>query len=55
VRRARTGLPAGEVTCAFPGRALLETVERLERSAAVDRAVAEYAVANDRQHFVVSP
>ena len=52
VSRARTNLPAGELTSAFPGSALHEMVERLERSAAIDRAVAEYAVSNDSQHFV---
>lgn len=55
VSRARTDLPAGELTCAFPGSALAEIVERLERSAAADRVVAEYAVANDRQHFGALP
>ena len=55
VSRARTDLPAGELTCAFPGSALPEIVECLERSAAVDRAVAAYAVANDRKHFVALP
>ena len=55
VSRARTDLPAGELTCAFPGSALPEIVGRLELSAAVDRAVAAYAVANDRQHFVAQP
>ena len=52
VSRARTDLPASELTCAFHESALPEIVGRLERSAAADRAVAEYAVANDRQHFV---
>ena len=55
VSRARTDLPAGELTCAFPGSALAEIVERLERSAAADRAIAEYAVANDRKHFGARP
>jgi uncharacterized protein (DUF169 family) len=55
VSRARTDLPAGELTCAFHGSALPEIVGRLERSAAADHAVAEYAVANDRQHFVALP
>jgi hypothetical protein len=54
VSRARTDLPAGEITCAFHGSALPEIVERLERSAAADHAVAEYAVASDR-HFVAVP
>jgi uncharacterized protein (DUF169 family) len=55
VSRARTNFPAGELTCAFHGTALPEIVERLERSAAADHAVAAYAVANDRQHFVALP
>jgi uncharacterized protein (DUF169 family) len=55
VSRARTNLPAGELTCAFHGRALPEIVGRLERSAAADHAVAEYAVANDRQYFAALP
>lgn len=52
VSRARTNLPAGELTCAFHGSALAEIVGRLERSAEADHAVAEYAVATDRQHFI---
>jgi uncharacterized protein (DUF169 family) len=55
VSRARTNLPAGELTCAFHGSALPEIVGRLERSAAADYAVAEYAVANDRQYFAALP
>jgi uncharacterized protein (DUF169 family) len=55
VSRARTNLPAGELTCAFHGSALPEIVERLERSAAADHAVAEYAVVHDRQNFVALP
>ena len=55
VSRARTNLPAGELTWAFSGNALPEIVKRLEQTAAVDRAVAAYAVANDRQHFVALP
>jgi uncharacterized protein (DUF169 family) len=55
VSRVRTGLPAGELTCAFQGSALPEIVGLLERSAAADHAVAEYAVANDRKHFVALP
>jgi hypothetical protein len=52
VSRARTDLSGGELTCAFHASALPEIVRRLERSAAVDNAVAEYVVANDRQHFM---
>ena len=55
VSRARTDLPTGELTCAFHGSALPEIVGRLERSAAADRVVAEYAVANDQKHFVALP
>jgi len=52
VSRARTDLAAGELTCAFHGSALHDIVGCLERSAATDHAVAEYAVASDRQHFM---
>lgn len=52
VSRARTELAAGELTCAFHGSALHDIVGRLERSAATDHAVAEYAVASDRQRFM---
>jgi hypothetical protein len=52
VSRARTGLAAGELTCAFHGSALNHIVGRLERSAAIDHAVAEYAFASDRQHLM---
>jgi len=52
VSRARTTLAAGELTCAFHGSALHDIVGRLEPSAATDHAVAEYAVASDRQHFM---
>jgi uncharacterized protein (DUF169 family) len=55
VSRARTNLPAGELTCAFPGSTLPEIVQRLERSAATDHVVAEYAIAHDRLHFVPLP
>ena len=55
VSRTRTNFPAGELTCTFHGTALPEIAERLERSAAADHAVAAYAVANDRQHFVALP
>ncbi len=48
-------LPAGELTCAFHASALPEIVGRLGRSTAADHAVAEYAVANDRQHFGTLP
>lgn len=52
VSRARTNLPPDELTCAFHGSTLHDIVGRFERSAATDHAVAEYAVASDRQQFM---
>jgi uncharacterized protein (DUF169 family) len=52
VSRIRTGLPAGELTCALPARELPAIVERLERAVAADRAVSEFA-AEDRSRFEV--
>jgi len=54
VSRARTELPAGELTCAFRASDLPEIVGRLERSASIDHAVAEYAVTNDQQLFATT-
>lgn len=51
VSRARTDLPAGELTCAFRATDLPEIIGRLERSVSIDHAVAEYAVANDQHLF----
>ena len=46
VSRVRTGLPANELTCAFPARALADIVGRLSRSLAADAAVSAYADAD---------
>ncbi|MFE2972133.1 DUF169 domain-containing protein [Streptomyces sp. NPDC059340] len=50
VSRARTGLPAQELTCALPAASLPAVIDRLQQTVAADRAVADYAVA-DRQRF----
>jgi uncharacterized protein (DUF169 family) len=50
VSRARTDLPAGELTCALPARRLATTVERLERAAGAEQTVAGFAHA-DRKRF----
>jgi len=47
----RTGLPADELTCAFPAAALGDIVGRLSRSLAADAAVSAYADADIRQNF----
>lgn len=41
--RARTGMPATEMTCAIPAPRLAEVVEAVERTAAADATVARYA------------
>lgn len=51
VSRVRTGLPADELTCAFPARELAEVVARLQRSVAADASVSAYADADIREHF----
>ncbi len=48
--RARTAMPAAEMTCAIPGARLPEVVEALERTAAADTTVARYA-AQDASRF----
>jgi uncharacterized protein (DUF169 family) len=48
--RARTGMRPDEMTCAIPGTRLAEVVEAVERTAAVDTAVARYA-ADDARRF----
>jgi len=50
VSRARTDLPAGELTCALPAVELPAIVERLARAVEADRAVTEFAAA-DRKRF----
>jgi uncharacterized protein (DUF169 family) len=49
--RARTGMRADEMTFAFPGSRLAEVVDAVERTSAVDSAVAKYA-AEDARRFV---
>jgi uncharacterized protein (DUF169 family) len=51
VSRVRTGLPAGELTCALPVRRLADIVARLARSVAADDAVGAYADADIRENF----
>jgi uncharacterized protein (DUF169 family) len=50
VSRARTGLPASEMTCALPAGELVAIVERLERGAQADEMVTGFAHA-DRERF----
>ncbi len=47
--RARTGMGAHEMTCAFPGPRLHEIVEAIEHAAEVDATVARYAAADTRR------
>ena len=54
VSRVRTGLPADELTCAFPARELASVVARLERSMAADAAVSAYADADIRENFAAA-
>ena len=51
VSRVRTGLPADELTCAFPARELADLVARLTRSIAADAAVSAYAETDIRHNF----
>jgi uncharacterized protein (DUF169 family) len=51
VSRMRTGLPAGELTCAVPAHALADVVARLTRSVAADAAVSAFADADIRKNF----
>jgi uncharacterized protein (DUF169 family) len=48
--RARTGMPASEMTCASPGARLPEVVEAIQRTATADTTVARYA-AQDANRF----
>ncbi len=48
--RARTGLPAEQMTCAIPARRLPEVVAKLEATASLDKAMANYA-ARDAVRF----
>lgn len=51
VSRARTDLPADELTCAIPATALGSIVDRLQRSTAADRTVSEFAAADMAANF----
>jgi uncharacterized protein (DUF169 family) len=48
--RARTGMPATEMTCAIPGARFEEVVGAITRTASADTTVARYA-AQDAQRF----
>lgn len=50
VSRARTGLPAQEMTCALPAASLPAVIDRLRQAVAADQAVAGLA-ATDRRRF----
>jgi uncharacterized protein (DUF169 family) len=50
VSRARTDLPAGELTCALPAAEVPAIVERLALAVEADRVVTEFAAA-DRARF----
>lgn len=47
--RARTGMPASEMTCCIPGAKLGEVVEALKRTADIDTTVARYAAVDSRR------
>src|SRR5438309_1192778 len=48
--RARTGMPATEMTCAIPSSQVDDVIERVQETAAADATVATYA-ATDAQRF----
>ena len=48
--RTRTGMASTEATCALPAATLADTVDRIEKTAAVDAQVAHYA-ADDAGRF----
>jgi uncharacterized protein (DUF169 family) len=48
--RTRTGMPSTESTCALPGPALADIVQRIEETAKIDAGVSAYA-ATDAQRF----
>jgi uncharacterized protein (DUF169 family) len=50
VSRARTGLPAGEMTCALPVRTLPAVIDRLRETVTADQAATGYA-RTDLQRF----
>lgn len=47
--RARTGMPASEMTCCIPGGQLAEVLDALRRTADIDTTVARYAAADSRR------
>ena len=47
--RARTGMPASEMSCAIPGPKLEEVVGALRQTAGVDTTVAQYASVDGRR------
>jgi len=47
--RARTGMPASEMTCAIPGPKLSEVVGALRTTAGIDTTVAQYAAVDSRR------
>ena len=51
ISRVRTGLPAGEMTCALPGGSLPAVIDRLQQAVTADQAAAGYAT-TDRQRFI---
>jgi uncharacterized protein (DUF169 family) len=51
--RERTGMPAGELTCAIPASDIEAIIERLHAVVAADEAVQSYAIA-DRSRFEAS-
>jgi uncharacterized protein (DUF169 family) len=54
VSRTRTGLPAGELTCAIPARDLESILDRLESTAAADQAVSAFAAADMTRNFATA-
>ena len=48
--RTRTGMPSTDATCALPGPALADIVDKVEKTAAVDAGVSSYA-AQDAARF----
>jgi uncharacterized protein (DUF169 family) len=52
VSRTRTGLPPDLLTCAIPAAKLESVIEQLERAAAADRTVSEFAAADMTRDFV---
>jgi uncharacterized protein (DUF169 family) len=49
--RTRTNMPRTEMTCAIPANRLLDVIERVEATAAIDSMVAAYA-AEDARRFL---